>query len=91
MFDKILIANRGEVAVRIIRTARRLGIKTAIASTDVFDVSAVMNEESHGKDVKKLIKGLVVPYEVKAELKTPLYSEPLSAKGDIKLTVSKDK
>jgi hypothetical protein len=28
---------------------------------------------------------------VKAELKTPLYSEPLSAKGDIKLTVSKDK
>ncbi len=68
-----------------------VGIKTAVAATDVFDVSAVMNEESHGKDVKKTIKGLVVPYEVKAELKTPLYSEPLSAKGDIKLTVSKDK
>jgi LEA14-like dessication related protein len=68
-----------------------VGIKTAVAATDVFDVSAVMNEESHGKDVKKIIKGLVVPYEVKAELKTPLYSEPLSAKGDIKLTVSKDK
>lgn len=68
-----------------------VGIKTAIAATDVFDVSAVMNEESHGKDVKKIIKGLVVPYEVKGELKTALYSEPLSAKGDIKLTVSKDK
>jgi LEA14-like dessication related protein len=68
-----------------------VGIKTAVAATDVFDVTAQMNEESHGKDVKKLIKGLVVPYEVKAELKTPLYSEPLSAKGDIKLTVSKDK
>lgn len=68
-----------------------VGIKTAVAATDVFDVTALMNEESHGKDVKKLIKGLVVPYEVKAELKTPLYSEPLSAKGDIKLTVSKDK
>ncbi len=28
MFNKILIANRGEIACRIIKTARRLGIKT---------------------------------------------------------------
>lgn len=66
------------------------GIKTAIAATDVFDVTALMNEETHGKDVKKLIKGLVIPYEVKGELKTALYSEPLSAKGEIKLKASKD-
>ncbi len=28
MFDKILIANRGEIACRIIKTARRMGIRT---------------------------------------------------------------
>src|SRR5947209_5635789 len=28
MFKRILIANRGEIACRIIRTARRLGIQT---------------------------------------------------------------
>ncbi|HXE24239.1 MAG TPA: biotin carboxylase N-terminal domain-containing protein, partial [Roseiarcus sp.] len=28
MFNKILIANRGEIACRIIKTARRMGIGT---------------------------------------------------------------
>ncbi len=28
MFDTILIANRGEIACRVIKTARRMGIRT---------------------------------------------------------------
>src|SRR5215210_5409740 len=34
MFQKILIANRGEIACRIIKTARRIGIKTVAVFSD---------------------------------------------------------
>ena len=34
MFKKILIANRGEIACRIIRTARRLGMRTIAVHSD---------------------------------------------------------
>ncbi|MEJ2035908.1 MAG: biotin carboxylase N-terminal domain-containing protein, partial [Maritimibacter sp.] len=42
MFDKILIANRGEIALRVIRAAREMGIKTvAVHSTADSDAMHV--------------------------------------------------
>ena len=48
MFDKILIANRGEIALRVVRAAREMGIKTvAVHSTADSDAMHVrMADES---------------------------------------------
>ena len=52
MFKKILIANRGEIALRIIRTCKELGIKTVIPYSNVDRLSIPVScaEESYPLD-----------------------------------------
>src|SRR4051812_10384439 len=49
MLDSVLIANRGETACRIIRTARRLGIRTiaVYSEADAHALFVKMADEAH--------------------------------------------
>src|SRR5881296_1798235 len=68
MFRKILIANRGEIALRIIRTCKRLGVKTVavysnadlesrhvISSDEAYEIGAGPPSESY-LNIPKIIK-----------------------------------
>src|SRR2546428_10487186 len=58
MFHKILIANRGEIALRIIRTCRELGIRAVVAhskaDTDSLPVRLADESICVGPDVARL-------------------------------------
>ena len=72
MFNKILIANRGEIALRIIRTCKELGIKTVAVYSEAdkdslhvtFADEAVCIGPPFGKDSYLKIPGIISAAQV---------------------------
>ena len=48
MFESVLIANRGEIACRVIRTARRLGLRSVAVFSEVDSGAAHVAEADAG-------------------------------------------
>lgn len=65
------------------------GEKVDPSSTGVFEVPVLLNQESFGPEVAKLIKSKLLPYRISGELESQMYKDTYELKGDIKLNVSK--
>ncbi|MBX5483776.1 MAG: LEA type 2 family protein [Myxococcaceae bacterium] len=58
------------------------------AATGIYEVQQSVNEETHGPDIKKLIKGQLLPWRITGVLKGELFEVPVNLEGTVKLNVS---
>jgi hypothetical protein len=59
------------------------------AATGVFEISFEVTEETHGPEVRALIKSLTLPWSVSGSLRGELYTLPYKIDGTMRLNVSK--
>ena len=65
------------------------GDKVSPSSTGVFDIEAKATVETHGPEIKKLIKARTLPFVITGALTAELFSEPFEFKGNLNLPLAK--
>jgi DNA-binding protein YbaB len=60
MFKKILIANRGEIACRVMKTARRMGIATVAVSGHKHVLRIALDPDVVSKEDVTMLQDLIV-------------------------------
>ena len=97
MFDKILIANRGEIACRVIKTAAKMGIKTVAVYSDadrnalhvdMADEAVNIGESAPAKSYLKADRIILACKKTKAQAVHPGYGF-LSENKDFQLALKK--
>ena len=97
MFDKILIANRGEIACRVIKTAHKMGIKTVAVYSDadknalhveMADEAVHIGESASAKSYLKADRIIRACKKTKAQAVHPGYGF-LSENKDFQLALTK--
>ena len=53
LLKKILVANRGEIALRIMKTAKKMGLSTVAVYTEADQLSPHVNYANHSVNIGK--------------------------------------
>ncbi|MBX6769100.1 MAG: acetyl/propionyl-CoA carboxylase subunit alpha, partial [Actinomadura rubrobrunea] len=67
MFESVLVANRGEIAVRVFRTLRRLGVRSVAVYTDADAAGAGSAGRSAALHVREADEAVRIPSYLDAE------------------------